>query len=110
MAYSNQLTYAPLKSFSSASLSGTYQAVGTPLAFPAAILRIVNNGTTAVTISIDGVNDHDVVLNATSAQYTLSELIPATLNMGLRSGTQFYIKGTAGTGTIYIVYLYQVTA
>ena len=60
MSYKRTLLYEPLRSIDSATFTGSYQALGTPLAHPASIVKLVNNSTVLVTVSVDGVNDHDV--------------------------------------------------
>jgi hypothetical protein len=109
MALTQQLAYEQLRSINSSTLSGSYQAVGTSFAHPICIMKMVNNSTSLVTVSVDGVNDYDV-LPATSFF-----LYDATTNASKRNdvlvfpqGTQIYVKGSAGTGLIYLVCLYNV--
>lgn len=110
MAYSNSFLYEPLRSIDSASLTGTYQAIGTPLAHPASIVKLVNNSSVLVTISDDGINDVDVA-PATSFwlyDYT-TNTPPQGCNGGFKAkGTQYLVKGTAGTGLVYLSVQYIV--
>jgi hypothetical protein len=110
MAYTTRLQYEPLRSFDSASLSGTYQPIGTPLAFPASIIKIVNTSAVNVTISTDGVNDMEIVPANGFVLYDITSNTPppagnATL---IPAGTQYMAMGAASTGLIYLVTQYIV--
>jgi hypothetical protein len=92
-----------LRSIDSATFTGTYQAVGTPLLHGARIVRFVNNSTVLVTISWDGINANEVVrpgsdftLNVSANREVSSDFFEVRWN------TQFYVMGTAGTGLFYI--------
>lgn len=104
---STVLTWDTLRSLSSASVTGTYAIIGTALTFPSRIIKIVNDSTQAVTVSIDGTSDYDYIPAGGFFLYDCgtnkSESSPS---LEIRQGTQFFIKGTAGTGTIYLVCLY----
>jgi len=108
MTFTGRLTWEPLRSIDSATVSGTYQAVGTPLAHPSYICKMVNNSTKDVTISIDGTTDVDFCPAGSFWLYDegkvgLSGSLPA-----LPAGTRFFVKGTAGTGAIYLVTQYII--
>jgi len=98
---SNRLRWETLRSINSATLTGGYDAVGTPLENPAFICKLVNNSTVLVTVSIDGVNDVDVAPAGSFFLYDELGDLPA--------GTQIYVKGSAGTGLIYFATQYRVT-
>jgi len=106
MGYTTRVAWEPLRSIDSATLSGSYQAVGTPLANPSYILKLVNNSSVLVTISFDGVHDHDV---APSMSFWLYDEDKTTFHEGLPAGTQIYVKGSAGTGLVYLVTQYLIT-
>lgn len=109
MGYSQRLTWETLRSIDSSTLTGAYQKIGTPLANASYICKLVNNSTVLVTISIDGATDIDVApsnsfwLYDESKQGGQGPTFPA-----LPEGTQFYVKGSAGTGLIYLVTQYIV--
>lgn len=105
MAYTTRINWETLRSFDSSTLSGSYQAIGTPLAHPSYIFKMVNNSTVLVTISIDGATDVDV-LPANSFFLYDEDKFPE--HLFLPQGTQVYIKGSAGTGDIYLVTQYII--
>lgn len=103
---SNRLDWETLRSIDSSTFTGSYQALGTPLVHPAYILKMVNNSTVLVTVSIDGTTDIDVAPAGSFWLYDegkvgISSFIPA-----VPAGTQIYVKGSAGTGSVYLVSQY----
>lgn len=106
MAYTTRIAWEPLRSFNSASLTGSYQAIGTPLVNPAYILKMTNSSTSLVTVSIDGVTDIDV---APANSFWLYDELKTREHEGIPAGTQVFIKGSAGTGNIYLVSQYLTT-
>jgi len=101
MASTNKIEPNVRHTFNSASLTGSYQSMSAGgFSFDLAVYKAYNGGTTDVDVSYDGVNDHD--------------FIPAggTFILDIQSnkegdkaawpkGRQTFLKGTAGTGTIY---------
>lgn len=110
MAYTKKLQFDLLRSLSSASVTGSFQALGTALTYPSSIVRITNDSTQDVTVSIDGTNSHDIVASNSFVLYDATANTPSQGDDAVffPQGTQFYVKGTAGTGTIYITVLYIV--
>lgn len=93
-----------LRSLSSASISGTYQQVGTSFGHPMRLVKLVNNSNKDVTISFDGTNDNDIVPANGFALYDMTtNRSNAGGNFSFQVGTGVYVKGTAGTGTFNIV-------
>lgn len=108
MSFTSKIAWETLRSIDSATLTGAYQALGTPLANPSYICKLVNNSTMLVTISIDGVTDIDV---APANSFWLYDEGKTGMNASvpaLPKGTQLFVKGTAGTGLIYFVSQYIV--
>lgn len=104
--YTSRLTWEPLRSINSATFTGSYQALGTPLVFPSYISKLVNNSTVLVTVSTDGVTDMDV---APANSFWLYDEDKGEQYQMLPEGTQIYVKGSAGVGFVYFVsqYIYQ---
>jgi hypothetical protein len=109
MAYTTILNWETLRSIDSATFTGLYQAVGGPLLFPSYILKLVNNSTSLVTISKDGVTDIDVAPGNSFWLYDESKAGSISQVPSIPAGTQIFIKGAAGTGLVYLVSQYLVT-
>src|ERR1700755_826367 len=107
MGYTQQLLYEPIRSISATTFTGSFQNLGTPLAHPAAILKMVNNSSVDVTISIDGTTTVDI---APASSYWLYDATTNRASDGnpifIPQGRQYMVSGTAGTGTVYLVVQY----
>lgn len=108
MSSTNRLAWETLRSIDSATLTGSYQALGTPLAYPSFICKIVNNSSVLVTISINGSTDIDVAPANSYWLYDEGRVISVANAVALPKGVQFYVKGSAGTGSIYLVSQYII--
>ena len=109
-AYTTRLAWETLRSIDSSTFVGTYLALGDPLANPSYILKLVNNSTSLITVSIDGVNDVDVAPAGSFWLYDESKYISGIGPLiALPKGTQIYVKGAAGTGLVYLVSQYLLT-
>lgn len=108
MAYTQRIAWETLRSIDSATLTGSYQTLGTPLANPSYICKLVNNSTSLVTISIDGTNDIDVAPASSFWLYDEGKAGTISSAPSLPQGTQIYVKGSAGTGSIYLVSQYII--
>lgn len=107
MALTSKLAYGPMRLLDSASMTGSYQILGAPLEFSASIIKVVNDSSKSVTISVDGVVDNDIVPPNSFFLYDITAAAPSGLpGAFFQNGTQIHVKGTAGTGTIYLVYMY----
>jgi len=102
MAYKSTVQAVPLSTFASSALTGSYQAVNaTGLPSEIFCLVITNGSSTAVTMSYDGVNDHEYMLSGgTKVINFQTNAAPNNWTALMAKGTVFYVKGTAGTGTI----------
>lgn len=106
MAYTTRLSWETLRSVDSATFAASYVTLGGPLLHPAYILKLVNNSTVLVTISIDGTTDIDVAPANSFWLYDEDEGNPS--HESIPAGTQIYVKGSAGTGLVYLVSQYIV--
>ena len=113
MAYTNRVTWEVLRTLDSSTMmsSSTYYALGTPLLHASYKLKIVNNSNVLITISIDGINDHDVAPASNTWLYNDTQAQISTASApSVPANTQFYCKSaTAGTGLIYLVSQYIIT-
>lgn len=109
VANSTVLAFEPLKSIDSATFTGAYQAVGLPSTHPARIFKIVNDSTSPVTLSLDGVTDMDYLPSTTFSLYDVGTNRGNSAPEICVPPTQFWVKGASGTGLVYVVVLYANT-
>lgn len=106
---STAITYDVLRSIDSSTFTGSYQAVGGPLAHPARIFKFVNNSNVVVAVSIDGINDMDILPASSFALYDIGTNKGVSTSFELPSHTQIYVKSaSSGTGLFYVVILYAL--
>lgn len=99
-----------LRSIDSATFTGAYQAVGTPFNYPIRILKIINNSDENVSVSWDGIADHDFIPAATFALYDFgTNRGNSSPGLDLPQGIQISVKGSAGTGLVYVVAFAAIT-
>lgn len=97
-----------LRSIDSATFTGVYQTIGIPLAHPCSLVKLVNNSTVLVTISWDGINDHDILPPNSFVLYDIQSNHAQFNGLYIRQGIQFYVKGAAGVGLVYLTVLYII--
>lgn len=105
MALNNSAHPIPLSSIDSATLIANYQLISAAAGIPNPVffLKIVNNSNVPVTVSYDGVNDHDVVRANTDAPINYqSNNQPQNHVALLPQFTKVYVKGNAGIGLVYL--------
>lgn len=108
MAFTQRVAWETLRSIDSATFTGSYQNLGTPLVHPSYICKLVNNSTVLVTISIDGINDMDVAPANSFWLYDEGKVGQVGGFPTLPQGTQIMVKGSAGTGSVYLVSQYLI--
>lgn len=107
MSIKDYLLPLPIISVASSSLTGTYALAGV-LLNPVSIFRIINISNQLVQASFDGINDHDVIPSTDVLQLSLQANSEPQNHRGLfRKNTPVFLKGTAGTGNIYITGYYH---
>jgi hypothetical protein len=105
--------FETLRVVASSALTGSYIVFGLPLSHGALIAIVTNNSSTNITISDDGTNDKDIIPSMTSREYqfgTNGQSSANTERLCLPGGTQMWINGSAGTGSIYLSVVYQTTS
>ena len=98
-----------LQSFASSSVSSSYQVLGT-FSFPGRVWKITNNSTEDVTVSWDGTNPNEYV---PAGSFILLDCAATKEVSGIYDvpvGTSFYVKGTSGSGNVYLSYYYAVVS
>ncbi len=101
--------FETLRSLASGSLTTNYQALGTPITNPSAIMKIVNNTTSTLLVSTDGVNDHDTIPAGGFTLYDISsdaQIRSGDGRLSVPANTQFYVKTTAST-LVSLTTIYQ---
>lgn len=99
----------PLESIDSTTLSPVYQPINpSGLANACFFLKIINGGNTVITISYDGVTDHDVVFATSIAELPSGTVTSLREQSALfAKGLVVYAKGVAGVGSIAVVGYYR---
>lgn len=110
VAQSTVLYPMPMAVFNSATLNGSYQAIGSAFPDEARIVKMVNNSTVPVSVSLDGSTAHDIVPAGGFFLYDVgTNRGNSSPLMCIAKGTQFFINGSAGTGSIYLVAWFGLT-
>jgi len=93
-----------LSSILSSAITTFYAPLnGTGFTHAPFFIRIVNNSTMPVTISYNGVNDHEYVPAGTAFELPSQTNSQPHAQVALfPKYTIVYIKGTAGTGNVYL--------
>lgn len=107
MYQSNRIQFNTLASIDTATFTGSYQLLGV-FAHPVRILKILNNSNVDVTVSDDGINDKDFVpaVGFTLYDFGTNKGMSADA-LDLKAGA-IYVKGSVGTGLVYLVTLSAV--
>ena len=92
-----------IRSIDTSTFTGAYQAVGTPLGRPIRLIKFVNDSSVPVTLSWDGVHDHDYLPANSFTLFDMTTNEAKVDGLFVPEGTQFYAKGAAGTRSFYIV-------
>jgi uncharacterized protein YjiK len=99
-------TIDTLRSRDSATFNNTYQTLGSAVTHSMRLIKITNNSTVLVTISIDGLNDNEVLPAGSFVLIDFSANRETGNAFELPANTQFYVKGAAGTGSVYLSVYY----
>jgi hypothetical protein len=104
--YRIRLLPETLRSRDSATFTGSYQTLGSVLTNPARLLHWINDSDQDVFISWDGTNDHSYIPANSFLLLDCGSNRAADNVLAAGAGTQFYIKGSAGTGVVYFSVYY----
>ncbi len=97
MAY---LVSEPLRTLDANTFNGSYNPIGTPLAYDALLIKIYNGTNQGVLISMDGVNNTAFI---DSGQ--VWDLVCSPGANAIQAGTQLYISGLSDLYNQGLVYL-----
>lgn len=93
----------PLASMNSAAVVAGYTPLNAGLPKACFLIRIVNASNQAITISYDGVTDHEYLLPDNTLQVnSQTNAQPNNQKALFPAFTPVYIKGVAGVGIIYM--------
>ena len=105
----NALSYIPLSSINSATFTGAYQIVNNNVSAPCFAFKIMNGSSVDITLSLDGVTDHDFIPANTGQVYDLqTNKQPNGDTCLLPQGSKIFVKGSVSTGLVYFVGLTQI--
>lgn len=108
MSVKNAVNAIELASIASSAVTASYQAIDATGIEKACFLLIINNNSNqAITVSFDGVTDNEYIPATTRVEFNVqNNAMPASWVALWPTGTKVYVKGTAGTGNIYVSGLY----
>ena len=101
-ALSSRIFPNALMSRAASTFNGSYLLVGSAIANSVRIVKFTNNSDKDVTLSWDGLNDHDFIPAASYLLLDISSNRETSNQFEIASGTKFYVKANAGTGSFYI--------
>lgn len=90
----------------SGAFSGSFQTLGTPLTENPVILIFDNQSTVSIEVSVDGTNTWKTFAAGEALVLDLRAAHGIASNYTIDLGTQFYVKGTGGTGSFSLSILY----
>jgi len=105
MSIKNAVLPIPLSYIASASVDADYAPINEGLPESCHIIRITNDGSYGVYVSLDGETNHEYVQ---AGDALLIYAMFVNERAAFRKGTVFYVKGTTGqSGNIYLSGYYQ---
>lgn len=104
MGVKNIVQAIPLTNIASASLTANYKPINAGgLTASCFLIRFNSTSTTDVTISYDGVNDHEFLLHGNYFNiFAQTNSQPNNYVAQFPKGMVVYVKGVAGDGNIYL--------
>jgi len=109
-----RVRYEPLRSIGFAGISAVYAGVGLPFENPVRILKVTNLTTANILVSLNGIDDHDVVAANGFFLYDYASNKASTAGLLEQpQGDRIYVKAedtlpTAGNLYVTVVYASQV--
>lgn len=108
-SFSVRLRAEPLRSLAFGSIGAAYMGIGTSFEHPIRQIILINNTDVNVVISLDGVNDHVVLIS--SSQIILDVTANKTREQGwyIAEGERLYVKeesSSPASGSVYLSAFY----
>lgn len=91
-----------LRSANASTFTGSYQALGSPLGHSIRLVKWTNTSNVDVTISWDGINDHEILPANSFVLLDVSSNREVSNQWEIQNGLQFYIKAAVGVGSVYM--------
>ncbi len=91
-----------LRTIDSSTFTGSYQQIGTALTYPTRIIKIYNGSSVAITISWDGINDHEYLPVSGFILLDVSTNKQSNFSCQISAGTSFFVKAASGSGLVYL--------
>lgn len=111
MTVSRRATFENLRTVASSTLNTVTRVnFGLPIQSGALVVKVQNPSTQDIFISDDAANDKDVIIAGSYAVYdigTNGQTSDNSERLCFPGGTQFSLRGTAGTGTVYMTVITQ---
>jgi hypothetical protein len=105
-----RVRYEPLRSILFTDISGVYAGIGTPFANPVRILKVSNLTNQNMLISLNGIDDHDVVAAGGFFLYDYaSNKAQAAGLLEQPQGDRIYVKALStppASGSVYVTVVY----
>jgi folate-dependent tRNA-U54 methylase TrmFO/GidA len=104
----NRVAAIEMYTKNSAALTGGYDVLCASLDKACSLIRIINTSNKAVIVSYDGAHDNDYVAAGEALQLAFQTNNQPRGHIALLAeGQKIYVKGTAGTGLIYLAGYYN---
>jgi len=102
-AIQTKLAFEALRSVAASTFDGTYKTLGAVMDHPIRIFKITNNSSVDITVSFDGgTTDHEYIPTGSFLLIDVASDRVADSEFVLAKGVQVSVKGSAGTGTVYL--------
>ncbi len=92
--------------YRSGAFSGSFQTLGSALTQTPVIIIFDNQSNVSIEVSVDGTNTWKTFSAGEALVLDLRAAHGIASNYTVDAGTQFYVKGTAGTGSFRLSILY----
>lgn len=104
-----QAAFETIRSIDSATFTGSYQTLGTPLTNGSCLAFFFNNSGVLVTFSDDGVHDKFVLPSGAGIVFDFgsdAQSRGGDAQLLYPANTQIWVKGSASTGLVYFSTIY----
>jgi hypothetical protein len=106
-----RVRYEPLRSIGFADIAPTYEPIGLPFANPVRILKVTNLTDQNMIISLNGVDDNDIVASSGFFLYDYASNKASTAGLLEQpQGDRIYVRSETGVsptiGNVYVTVVY----